>query len=293
MPRLPRAVAAFCLLLALGCRSKATSTGGQPAGDDAAMSGGVGGGGGAGGAPPAGLDASADGTPPEAPAADTAPPGPFRVLVFSKTAAYRHDSIPTAIAALMALQATGGYQAEATEDATQFAADNLARFQVVVFLMTTGDVLDDGQQAAFEAWMNAGGSYMGVHSASDTEYDWPFYGQLVGAYFSRHPDIQQATVRIEATTHPTMAGLPNPWSRRDEWYDFRTNPRPNVTVLATLDESTYTGGMMGADHPIVWAHPTAGGGRAFYTAMGHTMESYGEAPFRQHLVAALRWVAGR
>jgi type 1 glutamine amidotransferase len=285
MPRLPRAVAAIWLVVALGCRSQSTPAGGQPAAGDASTPAGADAGATAADAPGAGSDAPA--------ADDGAPSGPFRVLLFSKTAAYRHASIPTAIAALMDLQATGGYQAETTEDAAQFVADNLARFQVVVFLMTTGDVLDDTQQAAFEAWMSAGGSYMGVHSAADTEYDWPFYGQLVGAYFSRHPDIQKATVRIEATTHPTTVGLPDPWSRTDEWYDFRTNPRPNVTVLATLDESTYTGGMMGADHPIVWAHDTAGGGRAFYTAMGHTPESYGEAPFRQHLVAALRWVAGR
>ena len=220
-------------------------------------------------------------------------PEAFRVLLFSRTVAYRHDSIPTAIAALMDLQAAGGYQAEATEDPTRFTADNLGRFTVVVFLMTTGDVLDETQQAAFKAWMNAGGSYVGIHSASDTEYDWPFYGTLAGAYFSRHPDIQQATVHIEDTSHPAVVGLPSPWIRRDEWYDFRTNPRPNVTVLATLDESSYTGGTMGADHPIVWAHATTGGGRAFYTGMGHTSESYAEAAFRQHLVAALRWAAGR
>jgi type 1 glutamine amidotransferase len=132
-----------------------------------------------------------------------------------------------------------------------------------------------------------------VHSACDTEYDWSFYGELVGAYFSRHPNIQQATVHIDDPGHPAVAGLPSPWSRRDEWYDFQTNPRPNVTVLATLDEGSYTGGTMGPDHPIVWAHVTAGGGRAFYTAMGHTKESYGEATFRQHLVLALRWVAGQ
>jgi type 1 glutamine amidotransferase len=218
---------------------------------------------------------------------------PFRVLLFSRTAGYRHDSIPTAIATLMDLQAMGGYRAKATEDPTQFNAENLGCFQVVVFLLTTGDVLDDNQQAAFAAWMNAGGSYLGVHSASDTEYDWPFYGQLVGAYFLAHPDIQQATVHVSDASHPAVAGLPSPWSRFDEWYDFRTNPRPDVVVLATLDESSYTGGTMGADHPIVWAHATVGGGRAFYTAMGHTKESYAEPAFRQHLVAALVWVAGR
>ena len=220
---------------------------------------------------------------------------PFNVLLFSRTAGFRHGSIPTAIAQLMDLQATGGYVAEATEDPTQFSPDNLARFQVVVFLLTTGDVLDDDQQAAFEAWIGAGGGYVGVHSAADTEYDWPFYGTLMGAYFLGHPEIQQASVDVEVADHPAISnvGLPSPWVRTDEWYNFQTNPRPNVTVLATVDESTYTGGTMGADHPITWSHPTGGGGRAFYTAMGHTDESYCDPLFRHLLVGALRWAAGR
>ena len=221
----------------------------------------------------------------------TAATGAFRVLLFSRTVGFRHDSIPAAIATFMDLQSAGDYQAEATEDPTRFNRDELARFQVVVFLLTTGDVLDDEQQAAFADWVSAGGGYLGVHSASDTEYDWPFYGQLVGAYFASHPDIQPATVDIELPAHPAVAGLPSPWSRRDEWYDFRTNPRGVVTVLATVDESSYGGGAMGADHPIVWAHAAPGGGRAFYTGMGHTQESYSEPAFRTHLLLALRWVA--
>ena len=110
-----------------------------------------------------------------------------------------------------------------------------------------------------------------------------------------HPAIQQATVRIEVANHPATAGLPAAWVRTDEWYDFQTNPRATagVTVLATIDESTYTGGTMGADHPLVWAHTTAVGGRAIYTAMGHTMESYADPLFRQHLAGAIRWAAGR
>jgi len=224
-------------------------------------------------------------------AADAAA-GSFHVLLFSKTAAYRHDSIPAARTALMGMQSQGGFIADATEDAACFSATKLAGYQVVVFLMTTGDVLDDGQQAAFEDWVRAGGGYVGVHSASDTEYDWPFYGELVGAYFSDHPAIQPATVHIERPDHPVAAGLPDPWQRTDEWYNFRANPRPDVTVLATVDETTYSGGTMGADHPITWLHERLGG-RAFYTGMGHTAAAYSETPFLQMLLAALRWTAGR
>ncbi len=225
----------------------------------------------------------------EGPAASS----PFRVLIFSRTAGFRHASIPTAVAALMSLQAAGGYQAEATEDASVFTLANLMRFQVVVFALTSGDILDDAQQAAFESWVAAGGGTVGIHSASDTEYDWPFYGDLIGAYFKMHPEIQMATVRVEAPDHPIMVGVPTTWARRDEWYAFVTNPRPKVTVLATVDESTYSGGGMGPDHPIIWARTTAGGARSFYTALGHTPESYAEAPFRQHLVNGIRWAAGR
>jgi type 1 glutamine amidotransferase len=228
-------------------------------------------------------------------AADTAPPadaGAFSVLLFSRTLGHRHDSIPAALAAVAELGAANGYTSEATEDPAAFTAANLARFRVVVFLMTTGDVLDAAGQSAFEAWIAAGGNYVGVHSASDTEYDWPFYGQLVGAYFKQHPAIQPATVRFEVTNHRATTGLPSPWTRTDEWYDFQANPRAAVTVLATVDESSYTGGMMGADHPIAWTHATTGGGRAFYTAMGHTIESYADPLFRRHLAGAISWAAG-
>ncbi len=218
--------------------------------------------------------------------------GPFSALLFSRTVGFRHASIPAAIQALTELQSEGGFVVEATEDPTQFTADNLARFRVVVFLMTTGDVLDDAQQAVFEAWVGAGGGYLGVHSAADTEYTWPFYGQLVGAYFKAHPAVQAANVDVEVADHPATLGLVSPWSRVDEWYDFQTNPRAAVTVLATVDETSYTGGTMGADHPIVWAHATGGGGRALYTAMGHTPESYADPAFRHHLTGAIRWVAG-
>jgi len=220
--------------------------------------------------------------------------GGFRVLLFSRTTGFRHDSIPAAVAALTELGATGGYGAEATEDPSAFTAENLARFRVVVFLLTTGDPLDDAAQAQFEAWVAGGGSWVGVHSAADTEYSWPFYGELLGgAYFKQHPAVQPATVHVEVADHLATAGLPAAWMRTDEWYDFQANPRASATVLMTLDESTYMGGTMGADHPIVWAHAIGdGGGRAIYTEMGHTIESWADPTFRQHVVGAIRWAAG-
>ncbi|MFG3691666.1 ThuA domain-containing protein [Micromonospora sp. NPDC047740] len=214
----------------------------------------------------------------------------FTVLVFSKTAGFRHDSIPTGIQTIRDLGTANNFAVEATEDATQFNPTNLARFKAVIWLSTTGDVLNATQQTAFENYIRAGGGYVGVHAAADTEYDWAWYGGLVGAYFASHPAIQPATVRIADTTHPATVGLPVAWNRTDEWYNYRTNPRPQVHVLATLDESTYTGGTMGSDHPISWCR-AYDGGRSFYTGMGHTIGSYGEANYRTHLLGGIRYAA--
>ncbi|MBM9618241.1 ThuA domain-containing protein [Streptomyces zhihengii] len=215
-----------------------------------------------------------------------------RVLVFSKTAGFRHDSIATGVAALKELGASSGITVDATEAAGQFTTANLARYDAVVFLSTTGDVLDTAQQKAFENYVAGGGGYMGVHAAADTEYDWEFYGGLVGAYFDSHPQIQSATVRVEDHDHPATAHVDGPWQRTDEWYNYRTNPREQARVLATLDETTYQGGSMKGDHPIAWCQ-TYEGGRSFYTGGGHTKESYAEPAFRQHLLGGLRYATGQ
>jgi len=198
------------------------------------------------------------------------------------------------VSALRMLARAQSWQLTATEDPSAFSDSGLASFDVVVFLSTSGDVLDPNQQAALENFVRAGGGWVGIHSASDTEYDWPFYGGLVGAYFRAHPEVQEALVRVETAAHPATSAFPATFRRTDEWYAFAANPRPNVTVLLTLDESSYApeGASMGADHPIAWFH-TYEGGRAFYTAMGHTRESYAEPGFLAHLEGAIDWAAGR
>ena len=214
-----------------------------------------------------------------------------QVLVFSKTAGFRHDSIPAGIAAIRSLGRANDFSVAATENGKTFSPKRLSRFDAVVFLNTTGDVLASRQQAAFKSFIRDGGGWVGVHSAADTEYEWPFYGRLLGAYFQSHPAIQQAIVDVTDRAHPSTKHLPARWVRTDEWYSFRSNPRGSVHVLATLDESTYSGGTMGADHPIAWCHPFKGG-RAWYTAGGHTIESYSEPDFRRHLLGGILWAAG-
>jgi len=215
----------------------------------------------------------------------------FTVLVFTKTTGFRHDSIPAGIQAVKELGAADKFAVETTEDAGMFTTAGLRRYRVVVFLNTTGEVLDPAQRSAFEGYVRSGNGFVGIHSASDTEHGWPFYGALVGAYFASHPAVQPATVIVEDHRHPATAHLPATWSRTDEWYNFRSSVRGRVRVLARLDESSYSGGTMGADHPFAWCQEYAGG-RSFYTAGGHTIESYTEPAFREHLLGGIRYAAG-
>ncbi len=229
--------------------------------------------------------------PPQASAPAATGQAPFRVLVFTRTAGFRHRSIQDGVAALRRLGGQRGFEVDDTADATRIGGQGLAGYQAVVFLSTTGDVLDGGQQAALERYVRGGGGWVGVHAAADAEYAWPWYGGLVGAWFLRHPAVQRAAVLPDPGAGALAGALPPRWERTDEWYDFKANPRGRARVLATVDESTYSGGVMGGDHPIAWCHEYDGG-RAWYTAMGHTSESFQEPLFQDHLLAGVRYAAG-
>jgi cytochrome c len=216
---------------------------------------------------------------------------PPRILIFSKTDGYRHDCIPTATAALRKLCLANGIAVDTTEDAADFTPQNLKRYNTVVFLCTTGDVLNPVQETDFERYIQAGGGYVGIHSATDTEYGWTWYGGLVGGYFNGHPAQQNATLRIDNHQHQATKHLPgDTWNRFDEWYNFK-DLNPNVKVLLSLDEKSYTGGTNGENHPASWYHHYDGG-RAFYTALGHTKESYQEENFLQHVLGGIRFGIG-
>ena len=212
-----------------------------------------------------------------------------RILVFTKTAGFRHSSIDEGVAAITKLGKEHGFAVDASDWEGDFHDKQLKRFRAVVFLNTTGDVLNEVQQAAFEKYVTEGGGYVGVHSASDTEYDWPWYGRLVGAYFASHPDIQPARLQVVDRTHISTKHLTATWQRVDEWYNFRALPQ-GVHVLMRIDESSYKGGKNGAEHPAAWLHDV-GKGRAFYTALGHTEASYSDSAFLQHLLGGIRYAA--
>lgn len=211
------------------------------------------------------------------------------VLIFSKTEGFRHASITSGIAAIQQLGEEHHFYVDATEDASVFTFDNLIQYDAVIFLSTTGDILNNEQQAAFEQYIQSGGGFVGIHAASDTEYSWPWYGELVGAYFDSHPPgTPTATIKVADKVHPSTNFLPDYWVRTDEWYNYRENPRGKVHVLMTLDESTYSGGNMGYDHPIAWLH-AYDGGRAWYTGGGHTSESFSEPQFLAHILGGIQY----
>jgi cytochrome c len=219
-----------------------------------------------------------------------------RLLVFSKTAGFRHSSIETGVAAIKKLGAENGFAVDATEDASQISERNLARYKAVVFVSTTGDFLNDTEQGALERYVQAGGGWVGVHAAADAEYDWPWYNRLAGAYFTSHPqnpNVRKGTFRVVDATHPSTQGLPATWEREDEFYNFR-NIQPDLHVLVDIDEKSYVpagGGTNGDHHPMSWYHEVDGG-RAWYTNMGHTESTYAEPLFLKHLLGGIKWAMG-
>ncbi|HEY5931002.1 MAG TPA: ThuA domain-containing protein [Burkholderiales bacterium] len=230
------------------------------------------------------------GLAPVAPASAEDDPA-FAVLVFSRTAGFRHDSIAAGIDAIQAIGAQDGFRVDASEDAGVFTDANLSKYRVVIFLSTTGEILNSAQQAAFQGFIRRGGGFVGIHSATDTAYDWPWFGALVGNYFRRHPAIQSATLKVVDASHPSTRHLPIDWKRRDEWYDFRDAFAADLTILMRIDETTYSGGRMGTNHPMAWYH-AYDGGRAWYTALGHTIASWSEPLFLDHVRGGIAWAAG-
>ena len=213
-----------------------------------------------------------------------------RILVFSKTAGFRHESIEAGIAAVKKLGQENGIAVDATEDAAAFTDANLEAVpRASSSSAPRATCSTRTQQDAFERYIQAGGGWVGIHSATDTEYEWPWYGKLAGAYFTSHPNnpnVRKATFRVLDKTHVSTQGLPDRWEREDEFYNFKTID-PAINVLVDIDETSYQGGTNGANHPMSWYHEYDGG-RAWYTNMGHTDATFTEPPFLKHLLGGLR-----
>lgn len=232
------------------------------------------------------IDASCSGT------------GGPRVLVFTRETLWMHPSTPVARAALLAMCETRGFTVAASADPAVFDDGHLDDTDTVVFAVTSGNVLDGPSRAAFEPWVRAGGGVVGLHSASATEYDWPFFMELIGTRFHAHPTyMSEADVTVEDAADPIVAGLPARWHRTDEWYVFEQRPEElGLHIVLALDERSAVP-LLPADqatgyHPIAWSHDKFGG-RMFYTAMGHTDESYADPAFLGMIANAIAWTAQR
>ena len=215
-----------------------------------------------------------------------------KILVFSKTAGFRHSSIIPGKPAIIQLGNENGFAVDTTEDATLFTDAVLKQYNAIVFLNTTGDVLNNVQQVALERYIQSGGGFMGIHAATDCEYNWPWYGKLVGAYFKGHPKTQSAKLNVIDKSHISTAHLPDVWERVDEWYNFKVAPKKeDVNVLVTIDESSYQGGENNGWHPMVWYHEFDGG-RAYYTEFGHTDESFKDPNYLKHILGGIKYAIG-
>ncbi len=215
-----------------------------------------------------------------------------RILVFSRTMGFHHKSIAAGNIAIQKLGMENGFAVDTTTDASFFSKKNLKKYNAVIFLSTTGDVLNDEQQKAFENYIQHGGGFAGIHAATDTEYDWPWYNKLVGAYFKSHPKQQNAVIHVTDTTFIATKNLPFEWKRWDEWYNFKSLQLDGLHILLTIDEKSYTGGENGDFHPMSWYHEFDGG-RAFYTELGHTDEAFSEPFFLQHLLGGIKYAIGK
>ncbi|MCJ7465159.1 MAG: ThuA domain-containing protein [Maribacter sp.] len=219
--------------------------------------------------------------------------GKPKVLVFSNTLGFKHASIPVGIQAIQKLGVENGFEVDTTKNADIFNDENLKQYSAIIFLSTTGNILNAKEEAAFERYIQAGGGFVGIHAAADTEYDWGWYNRLVGAQFLSHPSgTPEADFIVKDRTFgATNFFTDSVWHRKDELYNYK-NIYPKINVLMTLDESSYEGGKNGDFHPIAWYHDFDGG-RAFYTGAGHTDESYTEDLFLKHLLGGIEYAIGK
>ncbi|MDQ8006021.1 MAG: ThuA domain-containing protein [Pedobacter sp.] len=211
-----------------------------------------------------------------------------KILVFSLTKSYRHKSIKDGILAIRKLGLENNFEIDTSESVSSFTKENLSKYRTLIFLNPTGsNVFSDDQKQALKTYINNGGGLVGIHAATDFCFEWEWYGKMIGAFFTNHPKVQQAKLVSVYPKHKLMKGMPGSWLHTDEWYNFKSFNK-DVTVLVKVDETSYQGGKMDNDHPIVWCHKFDGG-RVFYTGLGHTPEAYTNELFLKQLLMGIKW----
>ena len=213
-----------------------------------------------------------------------------KVLIFSKTNGYRHESIEAGIVAIKKLGSDNNFSVDASEDSLYLTDANLKNYKTIIFLSTTGTILGKEQEVALQNFIHKGGGFVGIHAATDCEYNWQWYVKMIGANFLSHPQQQEAKLVIVDATDISTKHLPATWVRKDEWYNFK-NMNPDVKVLIKIDETSYTGGKNGDNHPMAWYHNYEGG-KIFYTELGHTKESYIDPLYLQHILGGIKYSMG-
>jgi len=213
-----------------------------------------------------------------------------KVLIFCKTNGYHHASIAAGTVAIKKLGEENGFDVDVTEDSTQFRYKHLKKYSALIFLSPTGKVFGPDEEKALQQYIHHGGGFLGIHAATDCEYNWQWYGDLVGGYFKSHPKQQQANIIVVDKDNPATKGLPETWSRWDEWYNFKYL-NPDIHVLLKIDEKSYTGGENGDNHPMAWYHEYEGG-RSFYIELGHTDESYVDPAYLGLLLSGIKYAMG-
>lgn len=223
----------------------------------------------------------------------------FNVMLFTKTNGWHHNAINDGVTAFDQMSKKYHFDYEWHEDPARFNDDNLKQFDVIVFLLTTGNILNEEQQKSMERFVQSGKGFVGIHSASDTEYDWLWYKKLVGRNFKIHPVIQTAKLQVLKPDFPGLELVPNSFFWTDEWYEFGKENTKDLTYILAVDEKSYSpiadwntvkGSGMGDFHPIAWYH-NYDGGRSFYTGLGHIGASYQDTFMQNHLFGGLYWAA--
>jgi len=216
--------------------------------------------------------------------------GKPRVLVFSKTAGFHHSSIEKGNAALLKLGLNNNFDVDTTTNADWITEDSLKHYSAVIFLNTTGDLLNHYQEADFERYIQAGGGFVGIHGAADAEYDWGWYGRLVGGYFATHPEVKEGKLTVVDKKHPATRLLPDTWLHTDEWYVFK-KLYTSTNVLMTIDKNVYAQPEQMTETPMAWYHDFDGG-RSFYTGLGHQEDDYTDSLFLKHLLGGIEYAIG-
>ena len=211
-----------------------------------------------------------------------------KLLIFSKTNGFHHESIAAGIEAIKKLGTENNFDVDATVDSLEINDANLKQYKAILFLSPTGNILGKNEELALQNFVHRGGGVAGVHAATDCEYQWPWFGKMMGAYFTSHPRQQTAKLQVVDKKHPSTKMLPDTWERKDEWYNFK-DINPDLHILIKIDESSYEGGKNNGDHPMAWYHKFEGG-KVFYTALGHTNEAYSEPLFLEHLLGGIQYV---